>query len=139
MTLADKITHLVEDFAIIENRQERLAAVVERARRQPALPEAERSDANRIAGCISAVWVIGEVRAGRCHFRCDADGPLVRGLVAFLCEAYDGATPEEIAADQFNPLEALGLMRDLTPTRQNGLGAVLNWIRAFAKSAAQTN
>ncbi len=139
MTLREKIDHLVEDLAVIENRQERLAAVVDRARRTPGLRDEERVDSNRVPGCISSVWVVGELRTGRCHFRCDADGPLVKGLVAFLCEAYDGAPPEEIAADQLDPLGALGLRQDLTPTRQNGLGAVLNWIRAFAKSAAQPN
>ncbi|GAB1489874.1 SufE family protein [Opitutaceae bacterium] len=135
MTLGEKRAGLIEDFSFIENRQERLAAVVERARKLPPLPEAERVDANRVTGCISQVWVVAGVADGRCQFRCDADGPLVKGLVAFLCELYSGATPAEILADTGDPLAELGLLRDLTPTRQNGLAAVRTRIRNFAESA----
>lgn len=136
MNLAEKQRQLVEDLEIIPDPQERLATVVERARRQSPLPETERRDAHRVPGCVSAVWLLGEVREGRCYFRSDADGPLVRGLVAFLCEFFNGATPAEIVASPANPLAALGLIRHLSPTRQNGLGSVLAAIRAFAGQQA---
>ncbi len=137
MTLAEKRAGLLEDYSFIENRQERLAAVVDRARRLPPLAEGERVDANRVTGCISQVWVVCSLEADRCQFRCDAYGPLVKGLVAFLCELHTGATPTEIVADTTDLLAELGLLRDLTPTRQNGLAAVRARIRAFAESALQ--
>lgn len=132
MNLAERQQLLVDDLAIIEDSQERLAAVVDRAKRLPPLPPADRIEQNRVRGCVSQVWVIGELRDGRCAFRCDADGPLVKGLVAFLCEFFTGATPAEIAASDADPLEALGLMRNLSPTRHNGLGAVRTRIRELA-------
>jgi cysteine desulfuration protein SufE len=138
MTLAEKRAGLLEDYSFIENRQERLAAVVDRARRLPPLTKGERVDGNRVTGCISQVWVVCSLEAGRCQFRCDADGPLVKGLVAFLCELHTGATPAEIVADSSDLLAELGLLRDLTPTRQNGLAAVRARIRAFAESALPT-
>lgn len=134
MTLAEKHASLVGDHLLIENRQERLAAIVDRARRRPGLSESERSDGNRVPGCVSQVWVVAELAQGRCEFRCDADGPLVKGLVAFLCELYSGATPEEIVRDGGDPLAELGVLRDLTPTRQNGLAAVRARIQGFARS-----
>lgn len=134
MTLAERRTALLEDYGIIENRQERLAAIVDRARKLPALPDSERIEGHRVPGCISQVWVVGDLVDGRCQFRCDADGPLVKGLVAFLCELYSGSTPPEIATDTSDLLAELGLLRDLTPTRQNGLAAVRSRIRAFAES-----
>jgi len=124
---------LLEDFLLIENAQERLSAVVDRARRLPPLPAGERTDARRVPGCVSQVWLIGELRDGRCHFRCDADGPLVKGLVAFLCAFYNGATPAEILADDTDPLTALDLLQNLSPTRQNGLSSVHAAIRNFAR------
>ena len=124
---------LIDDHLLIENPQERLAAVIDRARRLPPLSSDLRTDAHRVPGCISQVWLVGEFRDGRCHFRCDADGPLVRGLVAFLCDYFSSATPEEILADATDPLAALDLLKDLSPTRQNGLAAVLAAIRAFAE------
>ncbi|MEO6874234.1 MAG: SufE family protein [Opitutaceae bacterium] len=133
MNFAEHQQQLIEDLAIIEDSQERLGVVVDRARRLPPLPAADRTEAHRVAGCISQVWVIGELRDGRCFFRGDADGPLVKGLVAFLCEAFSGAIPAEIVVSTVDPLEALGLVRNLSPTRVNGLAAVRARIRELAK------
>jgi len=123
---------MIEDFAIIEDAQERLAAVVDRTRTRPPLPEAERTETNRVKGCISLAWVVGELRDGRCHFRSDADSPLVRGLLALLCDCYSGATPAEVAATEPILLEPLGLAKNLSPTRLNGLRSVRAKIRDFA-------
>jgi cysteine desulfuration protein SufE len=123
---------LIEDHLLIENPQERLAAIVDRSRRRPPLPADERTDAHRVPGCISQVWLVSELREGRCHFRCDADGPLVKGLVAFLCDYFSAATPAELLADDTDPLAALDLLQNLSPTRQTGLAAVRATIRAFA-------
>lgn len=128
----DRQRQLLDDFLLIENSQERLTAVVDRARRLPPLPSELRIDANRVQGCISQVWLVPELRDGRGHFRCDADGPLVKGLVAFLCAYFDGATRAEIVADETDPLDVLGLLPNLSPTRRNGLAAVRAAIGAFA-------
>jgi len=136
VNLAERQQQLVDDLLIIEDSQERLGAVVDRAKRLPPLPAADRTEPNRVTGCISQVWVIGELHDGRCVFRCDADGPLVKGLVAFLCEYFSGVTPAEIAASDADPLEALGLMRNLSPTRHNGLAAVRARIRELAETMA---
>lgn len=132
MSLAEKQQQLVTDYAIIDDPQERLAAVVDQARRRPPLPEAERTEANRVKGCVSLAWVVGEVREGRCHFRCDADSPLVRGLLVLLCDFYSGAPPAEVAATEPALIEQLGLDRNLSPTRLNGLRSVRARIRDFA-------
>jgi len=132
----DRQRQLIDDFLLIENPQERLSAVVDRARRLPPLPNEERTDARRVAGCVSQVWLVGEFRDGRCHFRCDADGPLVKGLVAFLCDYFSDTPPAALLADDTDPLAALDLVQNLSPTRQNGLKSVATAIRAFAQSCA---
>jgi len=124
----------IENFLFIEDAQERLGAVVDSARRLTPFSADERTEANRVPGCISQVWLIGELHDGHCHFRCDADGPLVKGLVAFLCACYDGSTPADILANETDPLAALDLLRNLSPTRQNGLAAVRAAVRSFAQS-----
>jgi len=126
---------MIEDLAIIDDPQERLALVVDRARKRPPLPEAERTEAHRVKGCVSQAWVVGELRDGRCHFRCDADSPLVRGLLVLLCDLYSGALPVEIVATEPELIEKLGLARNLSPTRLNGLRSVRAAIRAFAAAA----
>jgi cysteine desulfuration protein SufE len=132
VTLAEKQQQFIDDYAIIDDPQERLGAVVDRARKTPPLPETERTEANRVKGCVSLAWVVGELRDGRCHFRSDADSPLVRGLLKLLCDLYSDALPAEVAATEPVLLEALGLARNLSPTRQNGLRSVRAKIREFA-------
>lgn len=132
VTLADKQRRMIEDLAIIEDPQERLAAIVDRARRRPPLSETERTEANRVKGCVSQAWVVGEIRDGRCHFRSDADSPLVRGLLALLCDFYSDATPADVAATEPELFEQLDVARNLTPTRLNGLRSVRARIRDFA-------
>ncbi|MSU51061.1 MAG: SufE family protein [Opitutus sp.] len=134
MLLAEKLQHLVADHAILEDPQERLGAVVDRAKRIPPLPPADRTEANRVRGCVSVVWLVGEARDGCCYFRSDADSPLVRGLVAFVCDFFNGAPAPEIAASDLDPLEAVDLIRNLSPTRRNGLASARATIRAFAQS-----
>lgn len=135
MTVAEKQTSLVEDLSFIEDRQERLAAVVDRARRKPALPDALRVDSHRVPGCVSQVWVVGELRDGVLRFRFDADSPLVKGLVALLVDLYDGADPADVVATEPALLDTLGITRDLTPTRRNGLASVRSRIKAIAQAA----
>lgn len=128
---------LLDDFLLIENQQERLAAVVDRARRRPPLPVDERTDAHRVLGCVSQVWLVGELRADRCHFRCDADGPLVKGLVTLVCDYFSDTSPAEILAHDTDPLVELRLLQDLSPTRRNGLAAAHTTIRHFAQTYSQ--
>jgi cysteine desulfuration protein SufE len=135
VTLSEKQQHLVDDYALIDDAQERLALVVDRARRLPPLAEAERTDVQRVRGCVSLVHLVGEVREGQCYFRCEADSPLVRGLVALLCDFFSGATPADIAATDADPLEAIGLLKNLSPTRRHGLASARATIRAFAEHA----
>lgn len=135
MFLADKLERLLAHFSMLEDPQERLSALVDRARRAPPLPPGDRIDANRVRGCVSVVWLVGETRDGRCYFRSDAESPIVRGLVAFLCDFFNDAPATEIATSTTDPLEALGVLRNLSPTRRNGLTAAQQEIRRFAQQA----
>lgn len=123
---------MIADLLLIEDAQERLASIVERARPRLAVSRAEHVDDNRVRGCVSPVWLVSEFSAGRCTFRSDAESPMVRGLVALLCDLYSGGTPEDIVATEPVLLEQLGLLRTLSPTRLNGLRSVRATIRDFA-------
>jgi cysteine desulfuration protein SufE len=133
-TLAEKQQKMIARFQLIEDSHERLAAVVARGKKWPAVGEDQRTDTNRVPGCSSRVWVVGRVENGHCHFQMDADSSLVKGLVALLCELYDGATPAEVAAVEPELFTALHLERQLSPTRLNGLASVRAMIRSFAQS-----
>jgi cysteine desulfuration protein SufE len=136
--LADKLQRLIDDFSPIEDPHEKLAAVVDRAKRIPSVQPEERIDANRVPGCVSVVWLVAVQREGRCFFRSDAESPMVRGLVSFLCDFFNGAPVEDVAASELEPLDALDLTRNLSPTRRNGLAAVRRAIRQFAQRAQRS-
>lgn len=134
VTSSEKLTHLLEYFAPIEDPQERLSLLVEQAASATLrLPEQERTDERRIQGCVSAAWVSGELIDGKCHFRCAADSPLVAGLLACLCSFFSDLSPAEVASSKEDPLESLGLKRNLSPTRQNGLAHARTRIQTLAQ------
>ncbi|MEY3608066.1 MAG: hypothetical protein RLZZ447_854 [Verrucomicrobiota bacterium] len=137
MTPAENLDRLAADLGAFEDPQERLAFVVDRVRRIPPLPATERIDAHRVPGCVSVVWLTGREEAGRWIFRADADSPVVRGLLLLLCEVYSGTETAAIAACERDPLAELGLLRELSPTRRNGLDSALGQIRRLASAASR--
>ncbi len=136
MAPEQKQQQLVTKISLIEDRQERLAWVVERARKIPSLSDSEKTEENRVQGCVSRVWLVGSVEEGRCRFRLDADSTLVKGLAWLLCEVADGAGPAEVAGFEITILEQLHLSDQLSPTRRNGLEQVHRRIRELAAAHA---
>lgn len=134
MTLAGKQEQLIARLAIIEDPQERLAALMARAKKWPAPQPAD--DSQLVPGCQSRVWLQGSVENGVCRFRMECDAAMVKGLVGLMCELYDGAPPAEILAVEPEWVERLGFARMITPTRLNGLAAVRHRIRELAAQFA---
>lgn len=135
MTVSEQQSALIDDLLIIEDVQERLSAIVTRAARR-SLPDEAKVNANRVLGCVSSVWLTMEQRGDQSFFHCDADSPMVKGLVALLCDAYQGGQSDEIAATEPVLWERLGFAKMITPTRLNGLAAVRARIKELALQAA---
>ncbi len=132
MSLRERQQQLITKFSVIEDPQERLAAIVSRAKKWPGPDDEERIDAHLVRGCMSKVWLVGRLEESRCRFRMDADSPLVKGVVALLCELYDNAPPEEVLSVEPELLEALAISAQLSPTRLNGLANVRGTFREIA-------
>lgn len=131
MSLDEKQQSLIDDLNIIHDPHERLNAVVSRAH-PVKLDEAQKTEANLVPGCVSRVWLHGELVNGRTRFLCDAESPMVKGLAALLCELYTDADPAEAAAVEPRVWEACGFTKMLSPTRLNGLANMRLKIRAMA-------
>lgn len=134
MALEAKQAALIERYRAIEDAHERLAAITSRGKKWPAPTECERTDAALVPGCSSRVWLVGEAHHGICHFRMDADSPLVKGLAALLCELYEGEQTADIVTTEPELVSALGLDRMLSPTRLNGFANIRSAIRRFAEA-----
>ncbi len=136
MTVAEKQRQLVERLSIIEDPHERLAALMSRAKKWPAPAAEQLTDDHRVHGCQSRVWLVCSIEEGVCRFRMECDAPMVKGLVALMCELYDGCAPADVATAEPSVFEDLGFTRMISPTRLNGLAAVRTRIREFAGQLA---
>lgn len=123
MTPATKERALLEDFLLLPDPQERLALIVE-ACAGLGIPLGERREGDVVVGCVSRVWVRGGMEGGKLRLEWEAESPLVRGLAGLLCRVYEGAAAAEVEGHRSGILRALGLDRQLSPTRWRGLEAV---------------
>ncbi len=134
MTPADRQTRLAQEILRFEDPQERLSFVQDRVRRKPPLPEALRTEANLVKGCMTRVWLASSLSEGRCTFEVDAESAMVRALASLVAEPFSGTTPQEALEFECRILQACGLETRITPTRRHGLAQVEGAIRAFARS-----
>jgi cysteine desulfuration protein SufE len=131
------LDELAETFEFLGDWEERYRHVIDLGRDLAPLTEAERSDANKVRGCASQVWLISE-RGPDCalRFRGDSDAHIVRGLIAILMSLYSGRTPAEILAfDAKAAFARLGLTGALSQQRSNGLASMVERIRRDAALA----
>jgi len=131
---------LTSNFELLGDWEERYGYLIDLGKKLPGLPEAEKTEENRVHGCQAMVWLVMEAdpeRAGALRFRADSDAFIVRGLIAVLQLIFNGRSPEEIlAVDARGILGQLGLDQHLSPTRKNGLFAMVERVRALARLRA---
>lgn len=123
----------LQAFAQLPGWEQRARLLLQWAERLEPLNEAERSEANRVHGCESLVWLLAERRGAALHFRAASDARLLRGLLALLLARIDGLDGDRLATlDLDHWFAQLGLQRQLNPSRSNGLNAVLKRMRELA-------
>ncbi|WP_026381212.1 SufE family protein [Afifella pfennigii] len=132
------IQDIIDDFALLDDWEDRYRYVIELGRALPEMAEEERSEANKVRGCASQVWLISENDRRDDKkvlvFRGDSDAHIVRGLIAILLQLYSGHTPAEIVSiDAEEIFQEMGLREHLTAQRSNGLSAMLARIRRDAE------
>lgn len=139
MTLAEKQAQLTLRLAALKTGQDRLALLVEEARKIPSLPPELRTDEHLIPGCLAKLWFISQSHDGKCLFVCDSDSLIVKAVAGLLCQFYSGHGPAEILAHDPEFLAPLGITQHLTPNRRNALAKVWERIRQFAATGGGAN
>ncbi|SRR5258708_14231945 len=132
-----ELAELSAEFEVLGDWEERYRYVIDLGRDLAQLNDAERSDANKVRGCASQVWLVREPQAdGTLRFRGDSDAHIVRGLIAILLRLYSGRRPEQILAfDAPAAFAALGLSGALSQQRSNGLASMVARVRKDAELA----
>lgn len=139
--MATSIDDIIEDFALLDEWDDRYRYVIELGRTLPPLAESEHTEANKVRGCASQVWLVTHVKPDGAAgpvltFEADSDAHIVRGLVAILLVLYSGKTAREIlATDALALFERIRLRDGLTPQRSNGLRSMVERVRAEAAAA----
>ena len=126
-----------DDFGFLDNWEDRYRYVMELGRALPPLDDRLRTEANKVRGCASQVWLASKPEGGHLHFDGDSDSQLVRGLIAILFVLVQDRAPAEIlATDPHKAFGELGLGEHLTPQRSNGFASMVTRVRADATAAA---
>ena len=134
-TAAEAQAAIADEFAFFGDWAERYQYLIDLGRKLPAFPDAWKTDANRLHGCQSMVWVVPSGDAARLDFAAASDSAIVSGLVYLALRVYSGRSAEEIMAADARYIADVGLAKHLSPTRNNGLAALLAFIKATAQDA----
>ncbi|TGN40472.1 SufE family protein [Marinobacter confluentis] len=130
---------VLDGFEFLDDWEERYAFIIDLGKQLPAFPEDERREENYVHGCQSQVWLIHhhDEATGKLYLLIDSDAIIVRGLAAIILVALNGKTPRDLLATDIDELfEQLDLFRHISPTRGNGLRAMVGKIRDIAAAEA---
>ena len=132
MTLDEKQQEIIDTFSAFDDWMDRYQYLVDLGNTLAPLPEADKTDQNMIQGCQSRVWLAADYTDGHITFRGESDDVIVKGIVALLIEVLSGATPDEILASDLHFIDRIGPTEPLSPTRSNGLLAMVKQMRLYA-------
>ena len=123
---------IIEEFSDFEDWLDRYQLLIDLGNEQEPLPEEYKTDNNLFEGCQSRVWLQADLVDGKVEFCAESDALIVKGIVSLLIKVYSGHTPDEILESEPYFVEAIGLKEHLSPTRSNGLVAMIKQMRLYA-------
>ena len=132
VTINEIQDEIIEDFTARDDWMDRYQLLIDLGEEQPALPEADKQDQNLIDGCQSRVWLVCDQKDGILTFRAESDALIVKGIAALLVKVLSGHTAQEILNADLYFIREIGLNEHLSPTRSNGLLAMVKQMRMYA-------
>ena len=136
MTINEAQDEIIEEFEVFDDWMDRYQLIIDYGKGLPVMPEADKNDRNLIDGCQSKVWFTVKVEDGKLFFTGASDALLVKGIVALLIEVLSGHTPKEIIDADLYFIDRIGLREHLSPTRSNGVAAMLKQMKLYALALA---
>ncbi len=123
---------IIEEFAVFDEWLDKYEYLIELSDTLPAIDPQHRTDEYVIKGCQSRVWVDARVEEGKVFFSADSDAIITKGIIALLIRVLNGRTPQEIIDTELYFIDAIGLSENLSPTRSNGLLAMIKQMKMYA-------
>ena len=132
MSINEQQDEIIEEFEVFEDWLERYQLLVDYGKDLKPMPEEDKTDSNLIDGCQSKVWFTARLQDGKIQYTGESDAILVRGIVALLIQVLNNHTPQEILKADLYFIDRIGLREHLSPTRSNGLAAMLKQMKLYA-------
>ena len=132
MTIQEIQDEIIEEFSELDDWMDRYQLLIDLGNEQEPLDEKYKTESNLIDGCQSRVWLQADYRDGKLWFTAESDALIVKGIVSLLIRVLSGHTPQEILDADLYFIERIGLREHLSPTRSNGLLAMVKQMRAYA-------
>lgn len=132
MTIDEKQNEIIAEFADIDDWMDRYGYIIDLGNTLPAIDEKYRTPNHLIEGCQSRVWLNAELVDGKVVYTADSDAIIVKGIISLLIDVLSGHTPDEILQSRLRFIDEIGLSSHLSPTRSNGLLAMVKQMRLYA-------
>ena len=132
MTINELQDNVIEEFSAFDDWMDKYALLIDLGNSLPPLEEKYKTESNLIEGCQSRVWLQADYEDGKSIFKGESDAVIVKGIVSLLINVLSGHTPQEILDTDLYFIEQIGLKEHLSPTRSNGLVAMVKQMRMYA-------
>ncbi|MDE5811406.1 MAG: SufE family protein [Muribaculaceae bacterium] len=132
MTIDQRQQEIIDEFADIDDWMDRYGYIIDLGNALPPIDESLKTPEHLIEGCQSRVWLNAENRDGKVHFTADSDAIIVKGIISLLIDVLNDHTPQEILDADLRFIDEIGLSSHLSPTRSNGLLAMVKQMRLYA-------
>ncbi len=132
MTINELQDNIIEEFSVFDDWMDKYALLIDLGNSLPPLDEKYKTESNLIEGCQSRVWLQADYVDGKIVFQGESDAVIVKGIVSLLIQILSGHTPQEILDADLYFIEKVGLKEHLSPTRSNGLVAMVKQMRLYA-------
>ena len=132
MTINEIQDEIIDEFSVFDDWMDKYNYLIEMGQDLEPLPEKDHTPENLIDGCQSRVWLQADLTDGKVVFQAESDALIVKGIIALLIKVVSGHTPDEILNSDFYFIEKIGLKEHLSPTRSNGLLAMVKQMRMYA-------
>ena len=132
MTIEEKAAQVVEEFEMFGDWMDKYSYLIELGEENEPLPEDLKVKQNLISGCQSQLWLVAEYRDGKVYFRADSDAIITKGIARVVLRVLNGESPDTILNCKMEFLDKIGLTQHLSPTRSNGLNAMIKQIKLYA-------
>ena len=132
MTINEAQDEIIDEFSVFDEWLDKYEYLIELSGSLPAIGEEHRNEQFLIRGCQSRVWVDAELRDGKIYFTADSDAIITKGIIALLIRVLSGRTPQEIVDSDLYFIDRIGLRENLSPTRANGLLAMIKQMKLYA-------